>query len=204
MDSAKCFQIPLTSSVTSVTAKTASDVFDKKSRLVPRNVFDVDLLALHRAATAAKDAKDWSLPSFGSHLNPISTRGGRLCPPYTGVLGWLKFAVAALQHYLNTSNFSQHTRQKKTDRKNGFTSKITSEMELDFGWKTSSRKSRLSLLFLVFYGSELKYVLVYNWNMEKFERRGSTQRRVSKIVILCWKPRKNDPCLLSARRAVMY
>ena len=49
-----------------------------------------------RAATAAKDAKDWSLPSFGSHLNPISTRGGRLCPPYTGVLGWIKFAVAAL------------------------------------------------------------------------------------------------------------
>ena len=49
-----------------------------------------------RAATAAKDAKDWSLPSFGSHLNPISTRGGRLCPPYTGVLGWLKFAMAAL------------------------------------------------------------------------------------------------------------
>ena len=39
-----------------------------------------------RAATTAKDAKDWSLPSFGSHLNPISTRGGgRLCPPYTGV-----------------------------------------------------------------------------------------------------------------------
>ena len=51
---------------------------------------------LFRAATAAKDAKDWSLPSFGSHLNPISTRGGRLCPPYTGVLGWLRFAVAAL------------------------------------------------------------------------------------------------------------
>ena len=51
---------------------------------------------IFRAATAAKDAKDWSLPSFGSHLNPISTRGGRLCPPYTGVLGWLKFAVAAL------------------------------------------------------------------------------------------------------------
>ena len=46
---------------------------------------------------AAKDAKDWSLPSFGSHLNPISTRGDRLCPPYTGVLGWLKFAVAALK-----------------------------------------------------------------------------------------------------------
>ena len=51
-----------------------------------------------RAATAAKDAKDWSLPSFGSHLNPISTRGGRLCLPYTGVLGWLKFAVAALNY----------------------------------------------------------------------------------------------------------
>ena len=45
------------------------------------------------AATAAKDAKAWSLPSFGSHLNPISTRGGRLCLTYTGVLGWLKFAV---------------------------------------------------------------------------------------------------------------
>ena len=28
---------------------------------------------------------DLSTPSFGSHLNPISTRGGRLCPPYTGV-----------------------------------------------------------------------------------------------------------------------
>ena len=52
---------------------------------------------LNRAAMAAKDTKDWSLPSFGSHLNPISTRGGRLCRPYTGVLGWLKFAVAALQ-----------------------------------------------------------------------------------------------------------
>ena len=33
-----------------------------------------------RAATAAKDAKDWSLPSFGSHLNPISTRGGQIMP----------------------------------------------------------------------------------------------------------------------------
>ena len=85
------------------------------------------------------------------------------------------------------------------------TIKITSEMELDIGWKTSSRKSRLSLhYFWSSMGSELKYVLVFNWNMEKFERRGSTQRRVSKIVILCWKPRKNDPCLLSARRAVMY
>ena len=28
---------------------------------------------------------DMSTPSFGSHLNPILTRGGRLCPPYTGV-----------------------------------------------------------------------------------------------------------------------
>ena len=28
---------------------------------------------------------DVSTPSFGSHFNPISTRGGRLCPPYTGV-----------------------------------------------------------------------------------------------------------------------
>ena len=28
---------------------------------------------------------DVSTPSFCSHLNPISTRGGRLCPPYTGV-----------------------------------------------------------------------------------------------------------------------
>ena len=27
-----------------------------------------------RAATAAKDAKDWSLPSFGSHLNPTLAR----------------------------------------------------------------------------------------------------------------------------------
>ena len=33
-----------------------------------------------RAATAAKDAKDWSLPSFGSHLNLISTRGGQIMP----------------------------------------------------------------------------------------------------------------------------
>ena len=64
-----------------------------------------------RAATAAKDAKDWSLSSFGSHLNPISTRGGRLCPPYTGVLGWLKFAVAALkvrQLPNHSSQFSTH------------------------------------------------------------------------------------------------
>ena len=28
---------------------------------------------------------DMSTPSFGSHLNPISTGGGRFCPPYTGV-----------------------------------------------------------------------------------------------------------------------
>jgi hypothetical protein len=33
-----------------------------------------------RAATAAKDAKDLSLPSFGSHLNPISPRGGQIMP----------------------------------------------------------------------------------------------------------------------------
>ena len=29
--------------------------------------------------------EDWSQPSFGSHINPISTRDGRLCPPYTYV-----------------------------------------------------------------------------------------------------------------------
>ena len=28
---------------------------------------------------------DVSTSSIGSHLNPISTRGGRLCPPYAGV-----------------------------------------------------------------------------------------------------------------------
>ena len=28
---------------------------------------------------------DVSTPSFGSHLNPISSKGVRLCPPYTGV-----------------------------------------------------------------------------------------------------------------------
>ena len=28
---------------------------------------------------------DTSTPSFGTYLNPISTRGCRLCPPYTGV-----------------------------------------------------------------------------------------------------------------------
>ena len=28
---------------------------------------------------------DMSTPSFGSHLNPISTRGGRLCQPYISV-----------------------------------------------------------------------------------------------------------------------
>ena len=28
---------------------------------------------------------EMSTPSFGSHLNPISTKGGKLCPPYTGV-----------------------------------------------------------------------------------------------------------------------
>ena len=28
---------------------------------------------------------DVSTPSFCNHLNPISTRWGRLCPPYTGV-----------------------------------------------------------------------------------------------------------------------
>ena len=28
---------------------------------------------------------DMSTPSFGSHLNPISSKGVRLCLPYTGV-----------------------------------------------------------------------------------------------------------------------
>ena len=38
--------------------------------------------------------------------------------------------------------------------------KITSEMELDFGWKTSCRKSRLSFhYFWSSSGSELKYGL---------------------------------------------
>ena len=39
-----------------------------------------------RAATTAKDAKDWSLPSFGSHLNPISTRGADYADPILGSL----------------------------------------------------------------------------------------------------------------------
>ena len=38
----------------------------------------------YRAATAAKDAKDWSLPSFGSHLNPVSTRGQIMPTLYWG------------------------------------------------------------------------------------------------------------------------
>ena len=28
---------------------------------------------------------DTSTPSFGIYLNPISTKGGRLCPPYSNV-----------------------------------------------------------------------------------------------------------------------
>jgi hypothetical protein len=68
-----------------------------KKRNLHMRIFFCSLVVTFRASTAAKNAKDWSLPSFGSHLNPISTRGGgRLCPPYTGVLGWRKFAVAAL------------------------------------------------------------------------------------------------------------
>ena len=90
--------------------------------------------------------------------------------------------VKCIQHYLNTSTFSQHTRQKKNRQKkwkNGFTLKktieITSEMELDYGWETISRKSKLSLHYLwSSMGSELKYISVFNWNMEKFGRRGST------------------------------
>ena len=48
-------------------------------------------LLMCRAATASKIGLAATL------CNPISTRGGgRLCPTYTGVLGWLKIAVAAL------------------------------------------------------------------------------------------------------------
>ena len=43
---------------------------------------------------------DVSSPSFGSHPNPISTRGvgGRLCPPYTGVYTKFWKPQACLQH----------------------------------------------------------------------------------------------------------
>ena len=43
---------------------------------------------------------DVSSPSFGSHSNPISTRGGggRLCPPYTGVYTKFWKPQACLQH----------------------------------------------------------------------------------------------------------
>ena len=60
-----------------------------------------------RAARAAKDAKDWSLPSFGSHLNPISTRGADYAQLSTTVLTMLKYVPAALNpvsakvHYLS-------------------------------------------------------------------------------------------------------
>ena len=36
-------------------------------------------------AGAPVDIGTWGRPSFGSHLNPIPTRGDRLCPPYTDV-----------------------------------------------------------------------------------------------------------------------
>ena len=71
-------------------------MFMPRVELVSKELNHLIAQIYYWAATAAKDAKDWSLPSFGSHVNPISTRRGRLCPPYTGVLGWLKFAVAAL------------------------------------------------------------------------------------------------------------
>ena len=77
-----------------------------KKRNLHMRIFFCSLVVTFRASTAAKNAKDWSLPSFGSHLNPISTRGGRLCPPYTGVLGWLKFAVAALSKDRRSCNGS--------------------------------------------------------------------------------------------------
>ena len=38
-----------------------------------------------QARLSACGRGDVSTPSFGSHPNPISTMGGRLCPPYTGV-----------------------------------------------------------------------------------------------------------------------
>ena len=36
-----------------------------------------------RTATAGKAGKDWSFPRFLGYLNPISTMGGRLGPPYS-------------------------------------------------------------------------------------------------------------------------
>ena len=46
---------------------------------------DILMLLSTQARLWACGRGDVSTPSFGSHLNPISTRGGRLCPPYTGV-----------------------------------------------------------------------------------------------------------------------
>ena len=46
---------------------------------------------------------DVSKPSFGSHLNPISTRGGRLCPPYTGVHTKFWKPQVRLKYTINTN-----------------------------------------------------------------------------------------------------
>ena len=59
--------------------------------------------------------------------------------------------------------FPTYTTEKKPTEKMDLrrkNMKITSEMELDFGWKTSCRKSRLSFhYFWSSSGSELKYGL---------------------------------------------
>ena len=53
--------------------------YDSSSAVSPFNLY------ITQARLWACGRGDVSTPSFGSHPNPISTRGGRLCPPYTGV-----------------------------------------------------------------------------------------------------------------------
>ena len=55
------------------------------SQAKDRNCCLVVLVNTWQARLWACGRGDVSTPSFGSHLNPISTRGGRSCPPYTGV-----------------------------------------------------------------------------------------------------------------------
>ena len=54
---------------------------------------------------------DVSTPCFGSHLNPISTRGVILCPPYTNV--HTKFPQARLEPYIRRK-VTVHKRTSKS------------------------------------------------------------------------------------------
>ena len=52
----------------------------------PKDCFGMlDIVLAVQARLWACGRGDVSTPSFGSHLNRILSRAGRLCPPYTGV-----------------------------------------------------------------------------------------------------------------------